>query len=525
MGKIWVAALSIVMLIGCTKVDNHNISMTFYKDGQQKQVEIEPDDQLIEETAQSGETTYKDKLERWQQVDKVPIQYQDFGQNHLYSDDKYRDTHPKQYTFKIVNNEIPQIPKKIGEQYIVDDPFFITFNSLDEGWKKYQQLTQCKVIAYGREVQKAFFSDKYQTNFAYSKEIETDVLYRYDKVEIEPNSYWVDKKVGTFKPFYYDAKPCKEVPILRSDHFKEDVKEYVEKTFRPIWLAHFEMGDATTSERTFVESARITMIPLSRRIWAIFVGSQKGKIDPFIDEIWTFSVVQFDSDKPILRAFGQKTQTDTGTWSSIGQMKIDQEWADPEYKMELYGIFDANCDGYKDFVFRWEGMGSGDEDSFRLFTISLTDKGFCEIVPEVPLYDFYGLDGEKPLFQLGSFGKGQMYSTYYQESLASHRWNKHLTKVTVMRNNGNFYLVSYKYHECIEDLVQNILSNNISYLDLGDYEMVGLTKHAQKAFLETTGWCTQEQKDIVKVLLAKNHTMFVLTEEELLPELKNHNPQ
>lgn len=457
-------------------------------------------------------------------ANKHPIQYQDFGQNHIWSEHKLDSTHPENYKFKLVNGKIPQLPSAFGKNYAVDDPFYITFDSLDEGWSKFKKITNGKVITYGREIQDAFFSNKYQVNFAYSKDDDKPTLYRYDKVEVEPNSYWVEKKVGTFKPFYYKAQPYREIPVLRSDHFKDDVKKYVESSLKPIWLSMVFNGEANTSPRTFAESARIAMVPLGEKVWAIFVGSQNGTVDPFIGEIWTFSVIQFDSDKPILRAFGQKTQTDTGTWSSWYQQKVDDDWADPEGMMQLYGVFDANLDGYKDFVFRWIGMGSGDEDSYRILVVSLTDKGFCEIVPDFALRYFYGLDGNKPLFQIGYFGVGQLFSSYYQQSLASWRWNRRLTKVVEARSDGNFYLVSYKYHRYLEDLMRDIRSKSLTYLSLGDYEMIGQTKKAQTTFLLVENGFLQEEKDIVKVLLSKNHPMFVLKPEELLPELKGHNP-
>lgn len=44
------------------------------------------------------------------------------------------------------------------------------------------------------------------------------------------------------------------------------------------------------------------------------------------------------------------------------------------------------------------------------------------------------------------------------------------------------------------------------------------------AFLQAQVDFLQEEKDIVKILLSKNHPMFVLKPEELLPELKGHNP-
>lgn len=457
-------------------------------------------------------------------ANKHPIQYQDFGQNHIWSGHELDNTHPGNYKFKLVNGKIPQLPSDLGKKYAVVDPFFITFDSLDEGWSIFNKMTDGRVITYGREIQDAFFSNKYQVNFAYSKDDDKPTLYRYDNVEVEPNSYWVEKKVGSFKPLYYKTQPCKEIPVLRSDHFKDDVKKYVESSLKPIWLSMVFNGEASTSPRTFAESARIAMVPLGQKVWAIFVGSQNGTVDPFLDEIWTFSVIQFDSDKPILRAFGQKTQTDTVTWSNLGQQKVDENWADPEGMMQLYGVFDANLDGYKDFVFRRIGMGSGDEDSYRILVVSLTDKGFCEIVPEFALRDFYGLDGNKPLFQIGYFGEGQLYSTFHQEPLMLWRWNRGLMKVAEARGDGNFYIVSYKYHKYIENLMQEIRSKDITYVYLGHYELIGQTRHAQEAFLETIERYTQEQKDIVKVLLSKNHPMFVLKPEELLPELKGHNP-
>lgn len=496
MGKTLLVFIGFIFLVSCSStIDNHNISMTYYQNGEQKILSLKPDDEFIEEADVNGEKIYTDKLGRWTQTkpDKVlyedadgrqlvedgatgktvwkihdlqgnvkiedfyasindagtrtsiemnkhPIQYQDFGHNQIWSDHKLNDTHPENYKFKLVNGKIPKLPSGLGAKYKVDDPFFITFNSLDEGWSKYKKITDGKVITYGREIQNAFFSSKYQVNFAYSKDDDKPTLFRYDNVDVEQNSYWVEKKVGSFKPFCYKARPCKEMRILRSDHFKDDVKKYVESTFKPIWLKMVFNGEASTSPRTFAESARIAMVPLGRKVWAIFVGSQNGTADPFIDEIWTFSVVQFDSEKPVLRAWGQKTETETGTWSTWGQQKFDDDWADPEGMMQLYGVFDANLDGYKDYVFRWIGMGSATEDSYRILVVSLTDKGFCEIVPEYPLRDFYGLDGNKPLFQLGSFGVGQLFSTFYQQALASWRWNRRLMKVAEVRSDGNFIL-------------------------------------------------------------------------------------
>ena len=117
-----------------------------------------------------------------------------------------------------------------------------------------------------------------------------------------------------------------------------------------------------------------------------------------------------------------------------------------------------------------------------------------------------------------------MYKSYKDESLASTRWNRHIVKVVEPRKDGNLYMVSYEYNTDLEELEQDIKSKSILYLDLGNYEIIGKARAAQKAFLETATYTSPEQLEIVKVLLEKNHTMFVDCQEDLLPELKKYNP-
>lgn len=582
MGKtLGISILVVALLIGCSKTtDNHNISVVFYKDGQKNVAQISPDEQLTEEEWTGSNAIYKDKLERWVHVnpDKiitdygngemivedgvtgklmwvcknqsgqtVKVDYYEHRNNELNkpalkktkidncdfglleydnSDNRPSYSHPDKFTFdfKLGNTKIPPIPEKIRKQYKVDDPFFITFDTLEEGWQKYQDLTKNKIITYGREIEKAFFSSKYNCGIAYMKSESDPQLYRYDNVNPEPDSYWVDRKVGTFKYQRYESKPCKEVPILRSDHFREDVRKYVEKTLRPIWYWTNHTDSCATVSRTIIDASRITMVPLAPKTWMILVASQDGTFDPTIGPIWTFSVVQFDSNKPIIRSWGQETITGNLTWSTYGLTKADESWSDPENSLQLYGVCDVNFDGFKDFIFRFNGLGCATADSHNILIVTYADKGFGEIIPDWYLYDFFGFDQGKPLFQYDYFGCGQLYQSFKDESLASTRWNRHILKVVEPRKDGNLYMVSYKYHTNLEELEQDIKSKHTYYLDLGSYEIIGKAKIAQKAFLETATYTSPEQLEIVKVLLAKNHTMFVDCKEDLLPELKKYNP-
>lgn len=584
MGKtLGVSLLVVALLASCSKTtDNHNIFVTFYKDGQKNIAQISPNDQLIEEEQVYSHVIYKDKLDRWQfssekvlsryddgslivqdtitgntflkykndagvyvtedfwkhqsqiqmdssKMEKIKIDNCDFGiVEYDYSNDKPSYSYPDnfEFDFKIEDIKIPPIPEKIRNQYKVDDPFFITFDTIEEGWQKYQTLTKGKTITYGREIEKEFLSSKYYCGFAYKRHESDPQLYRYDNVNPEPNSYWVDRKVGTFKYQRYEPKPCREVPILRSSHFKEDVKKYVEKSLKPTWFRTCDYKKGIATERSVIESARITMIPMNKKIWMILVSSQAGKLDPNLDGIWTFSVVEFDSDKPVHRAWGRASFSEIDTNSMQGFVKTNHEWSDPELCMNLYGIGDVNFDGFNDFVFQYIGWGCATHDSKKIFIVTLTDEGFGEIEPKIThaLYDFYGFDGNKPLFSLKYYGTGQMYKSYKDESLASTRWNRHILKVVEPRKDGNLYMVSYKYNTDLEELEQDIKSKHIYYLSLGNYEIIGKARAAQKAFLETSTYTSPEQLEIVKILLKKNHTMFVDCEEGLLPELKKFNP-
>jgi hypothetical protein len=62
------------------------------------------------------------------------------------------------------------------------------------------------------------------------------------------------------------------------------------------------------------------------------------------------------------------------------------------------------------------------------------------------------------------------------------------------------------------------------YLDFGNCDLIGQTRSVQLAFLETLEYATAEQKEIVRILLAKQKPMLVSSSEELLPELKKHDP-
>ncbi|MBP7732138.1 MAG: hypothetical protein KA140_00010 [Caldisericia bacterium] len=88
MGKtLGVSLLIVALLAGCSKTtDNHNISITFYKNGEQQIVEVEPGDQLIDESVENKETVYKDKLERWQQTKKNKIILEKDDGSYLYQD-------------------------------------------------------------------------------------------------------------------------------------------------------------------------------------------------------------------------------------------------------------------------------------------------------------------------------------------------------------------------------------------------------------------------------------------------------
>lgn len=546
MGKtLGVSLLVVALLVGCSKTtNNHNVFVVFYKDGQKNIAQVCPDEKLVEEERVNSNTVYKDKLGRWEQeivkedtillqsgdgsilvqnsetkdvywkykndageyvtedqlekpikrrgteVKKTLIDHCDFGLvEYDYSQDKPSYSHPDNFKFdlKFEDMKIPPIPEKIKNQYKVDDPFFITFDTLEEGWQKYQELTKGKTITYGREIEEAFLSSKYNCSFACKRHESDPELYRYDDVNPEPNSYWVDRKVGTFKYQRYEPKLCKEMPILRSNHFKEDIKKYVEKTLKPVWFRTCDYKKGIATERSVIESARITMIPMSPKIWMILVSSQSGKFDPNLDGIWTFSVVEFDSDKPVHRTWGQTTFSETSTEGMQGFHKTDINWSDPELCMNLYGIGDVNYDGFKDFIFRYKGWGCATDGSQKTLILTLTDKGFGEIAPTTThaLYDFYGFDGNKPLFSLKYFGDGQLYKSYHDESLASTRWARHILKVVEPRKDGNLYMVSYKYHTNLEELEQDIRSKHIYYLSLGNYEIIGKARAAQKAFLET----------------------------------------
>ena len=303
------------------------------------------------------------------------------------SDNRPSYSHPDnfKFDFKFEDMKIPPIPEKIRNQYKVDDPFFITFDTLEEGWQKYQELTKGKTITYGREIEEAFLSSKYNCSFACKRHESDPELYRYNDVSPEPNSYWVDRKIGTFKYQRYQPKPCKEMPILRSNHFKEDVKKYVEKTLKPAWFRTCNYKKGIATQRSVIESARITMVPMNKKVWMILVSSQNGKFDPNLDGIWTFSVVEFDSDKPVHRTWGQTTFSETSTGSMQGFHKTDINWSDPELCMNLYGIGDVNFDGFNDFIFRYKGWGCATEDSQKIFIVTLTDKGFGEIEPKTTL--------------------------------------------------------------------------------------------------------------------------------------------
>jgi len=578
MGKIWVVLLGFIFLVSCSKtIDNHNISMAYYQNGEQKIQNLKPNDELIDESEKDGEKVFTDKLGRWtptrpnrvlyedadgrQLVEdgqtgktvwksydmqgkvtvtdfyasmndasmrnsiedqKFPIQYQDFGEFEQDKSDYVQEKTPERYELKITGEKLPPIPERIRKQYATDDPFFINFESLDEGWLKYKSLTKNKILTYGREIQEAFSSDRKKIELAYLKyNAKEEMLYRYDKVDVEPNSYWVDRKVGKLTTHIYEAKPCKEVPVLRSDHFKEDVKKYVEKTLEPVWYWTNYTDLTLMTDRSVIESARITMIPMSEKVWIILVASSYGKSDR-IRAFWTFSVVQFDSQKPVLRTWGQETFADTFTNGTQGFTK-NHNWADPEKDIELYGVGDVNLDGFKDFIFRFNGWGCATEDSHAIMIITLTDKGFAEVASDHYLYNFFGFDGDKPLFEYQCFGNGQLYSTYHNESLASTRWNRHILKVVEPRKDGNLYMVSYRYNRDIEDKLSEITQKDVSYLSLGEYEIIGQTKRAQEAFLQTSSYSTDEQKEIVKVLLAKKKPMFVEKYEDLLPELKSHD--
>lgn len=581
MGKIWIVLACLTFLISCSKtIDNHNISMTYYQNGEQKILSLKPDDEFIEETNVNGEKIYTDKLGRWTQIrpDKVlfedadgrqlvedgatgktvwkthdlqgrvtiedfyasindagtrtsiemnkhPIQYQDFGEYAVPADTKNQSDDspvPERYEIKVTGDSLPPIPQRIKNQYKTDDPFYINFTTLKEGWQRYKVLTANKTLTYGREIQEAFSSDRKKIELAYLKSnAKEEMLYKYDDYSVEPNSYWVDRKVGKLTTHVYEAKPCKEVPVLRSDHFKEDVKKYVEKTLKPVWYWTNYTDLTLMTGRSIIESARITMLPMSEKVWIILVASSYGNSSR-IGAFWTFSVVQFDDPKPILRTWGQETFADTFTNGTQGFAKTTN-WADPEKDIELYGYGDVNLDGYKDFIFRFNGWGCATEDSKAIMIITLTDKGVAEIASDHYLYNFLGFDGNKPLFEYQCFGNGQLYSTYHNESLASTRWNRHILKVVEPRKDGNMYMVSYRYNRDIEDKLSEITRKDINYLSLGGYEIIGQTKRAQEAFLQTISYSTDEQKEIVKVMLAKKMPMFVEKYEELLPELKSHD--
>lgn len=64
--KLGVLTLSVILACCSSTIDNRNISIVFFRDGQKNIAMLSPDEQLIEEEQVNSTTVYKDKLGRWE---------------------------------------------------------------------------------------------------------------------------------------------------------------------------------------------------------------------------------------------------------------------------------------------------------------------------------------------------------------------------------------------------------------------------------------------------------------------------
>lgn len=375
---------------------------------------------------------------------------------------------------------IPKLENEYDSNLNQDFSAMTNFKNNSLAYKKMLKIISEKGFVDPATAKKEFFSNYSNSSFLFDYTSKNYWLEE-DEInwEIEPDSYWPERKLGKIKLIPLDNANKSFNNVIPSNNLIEGIKNY---------------AIASLPECKTLNNFEIIPFPLSENI-CLLVSSQLNRL----------SIVRLDSTNPVIRFWGNKNENpDFNKYSNYAN-------SDPFWRIELAGVCDMNFDGSPDYILNFIfNIGiSNFYATHRIFTAK-DNIAYEIVIDEIGKIDSFVAMSKRgnPMFSIDNFG--YFCSDMFVESDRNYYWHQDYSHQFEIRPDGFAYDVTYKYYGN-EYIINKANANEIiNVTDLYYFDIMGLSKSGLKAFIKNSGGnISKKAKLVVDEMLLSNKPSHV----------------
>ncbi|NLI39698.1 MAG: hypothetical protein GX421_00705 [Caldisericales bacterium] len=371
----------------------------------------------------------------------------------------------------------------------VDNFRYNKFPNYKDAWKTLKEAIDKKTVLSYEDIEELlFFNDSKNMIFIHSPY--QDKPFEGRSWEIEPGSYWPERRLGKHEMAKIDYSNKGDLPQIKPESFERDL----------IKFANFTLGgrELTWNRGKFIADERNYMIiPASEDI--IFIVTD---YPPCMTAIKLGN--EANSYKP--------TQL-------IG-------WFEGDMAIIVNGIGDVNCDGVRDFVFQFQNFGAT-ENTNDTTTFSVINGQLHQLVMDVEglgsVEYFFGSFGGRGHYGTLELGCAPVPDSIFSQALAAFRFSSmHRME---LREDGSIYDITYNYPtpEHINSVKEIQNGNYFFRRTICNCETVGLSKIALKNIPKGSE-CNDDDCRIYRDCLLLGKTYYVQSPEDAIKNWSIYHP-
>ncbi|HNY60842.1 MAG TPA: hypothetical protein PL190_02400 [Caldisericia bacterium] len=364
------------------------------------------------------------------------------------------------------------------------------FKYYEDALKTLREAIEEKSILYFAEIENILFNSDEEIKITPYSPYEFEPFSKRTW-EIEPGSYWPERRLGKHKMVKVNFNNDRELPAIRPDNLEKDIIRFANATYGG---TKFVWGRGNF----IAEECSYKIVPASENIMFIIVG-------------------------PVPCITAVKLGNEKNNYKPTQLM----DWIEGEMAIIVNGIGDVNCDGITDFIFQFQNFGAT-ENTNDTATFSVINGKLHQLVMDVEglrsVEYFFGSFGGRGHYGTLELGCAPVPDNFTGRSHASMKFSSmHRME---LREDGFIYDVTYNYptSEHTSAVKEMLTGEYLDRYQLCDCETVGLSKIALKNIPKGSE-CNDDDCRIYRDCLLLGKTYYVQSPEDAIKNWSIYYPQ
>ncbi|MBP6928657.1 MAG: hypothetical protein KBC24_03695 [Caldisericia bacterium] len=364
------------------------------------------------------------------------------------------------------------------------------FKYYEDALKTLREAIEEKSILYLAEIENLLFNSDEEIKITPYSPYEFEPFSKRTW-EIEPGSYWPERRLGKHKMVKVNFNNSRELPTIRPDNLEKDIIRFANATYggtKFVW-----------GRGSFVaEECSYKIVPASENIMFIIAG-------------------------PIPCMTAIKLGNEKNNYKPTQLM----DWIEGEMAILVNGIGDINCDGITDFIFLFNNYGAT-EVTDSTITYSVIDDQLHQLIMDVEglrsVEYFFESSGGRGHYGTLELGCAPVPDNFMGRSHASMKFSSmHRME---LREDGFIYDVTYNYptSEHTSAVKEMLIGEYLDRYQLCNCETVGLSKIALKNIPKGSE-CNDDDCRIYRDCLLLGKTYYVQSPEDAIKNWSIYYPQ